>query len=67
LQRFADDLIPNDGLIERNQVARLTRHATCWGQSASKSCTGGSTSDSPQAQQRSEYRSLAVMRNAHTA
>lgn len=54
-------------LSNGNQGLRVAMHSACWGKSASKCCTAGSASGSPQTQHRSEYRSLGVMRNAHTA
>jgi hypothetical protein len=61
-----DDGKSVDRIFEWDQGLRVAMHAACWGKSASKFCTAGSASGSPQPQHRSEYRSLAVMRNAHT-
>ena len=56
-----------DSIFGWAQRLRVAMHAACWGKSASKFCTIGSASGSPQTQHRSEYRSLAVMRSAQTA
>src|SRR5260370_31016791 len=75
-EHFARDLDINDPDADAKsadssfgwaQGLRVTMNPACWGKSASKFCTAGSGSGSPQPQHRSEYRSLAVMRNAQTA
>src|SRR5207253_8055226 len=58
------DAKPVDSIFGWAQGLRVAMHAACWGKSASKFCTIGPASGSPQTQHRSEYRSLAVMRDA---
>jgi hypothetical protein len=61
------DAKSGDSIFGSDQGLRVTMHAGCWGKSPAKFCNAGSASGSPQPQHRAEYRSLAVMRNAHTA
>src|SRR6266851_3059179 len=56
-----------DSIFGCGQGLRVAMHAAYRGRSVSKFRTVGSSSGSPQPQHRSEYRSLAVMRSAHTA